>query len=118
MTTTSTRTTRQRWNSAWRNLQPLGVFTRVNYMSCCRTCAVSEFYADEGCGEAQPMAWTYGGQGNYLRFSRDEGEPSRDSVYIYHSHGGAQAIIASLEREGFTVVWDGDVNKAVLCKFR
>jgi hypothetical protein len=83
-----------------------GITTRLNVMSCCRSCAVAEFpYADD-----VPMIWTFGGQGN--RITRTD---SPEEVWVYHGNlskdgeltPSGRVVVAAFEQAGFAIDWEG-----------
>lgn len=114
MTTTSVRTIKQRWTSAWRNIERRGVTTILNNKSCCRSCAMAEFQVDLGLTDETELGWTYAGQGSGTYFYKD-GSPKQNTTWIYHSGPNAGTIIADeMRAEGFEVTWDGSAGKAVL----
>lgn len=65
-------TVEERFKNAWSKIRRAGVVTRVNVMSCCRSCAGADpqrwfGVAPEAC-DTTPVVWTYGGQGGRVRW--------------------------------------------------
>lgn len=121
--------TKARWDRAIKAARKAGAHVRTNIVECCRGCVGSEKLNYKGEAEKQPLAWTYGGQGQYLRwdeagnpFTADNsrwgrGAQEAKSEMFNHSFGGAEIIAEAMRAEGFEVEWDGNEYSCVEVKF-
>ena len=130
---TTTATAQVRFNNALKAVRKVGVATRVNFSSCCRSCAVLP--------EDKVTLWTFGGQGNaYAWFegtmvNRSELAKLKARVFtvtleklekakaleteVYFNFTdiiAAEAAVICFEAEGFEVDWDGTDLKCVVVK--
>jgi len=116
-----------RWDRAVKSLRKDGVHFRTNIMQCCRGCVDAEKLNLKD--ESQPYGWTFGGQGNWIKFNEDglpytsvEPHTRRRFGYDYDSpksaminwgNGSAEKIVAAFQAEGFQVNWNGSEYQCV-----
>jgi len=128
-TAVATATAQVRWNAALKALRSTGVKTKMNYSSCCRSCA--------NLGE-DPYIAVYGGQGNAygwvdgVMFERNEmarikrsywsltaeAMPKKskiEKVYVeFNDLAAAEGAALAFAMEGFDVDWDGTEAKCIV----
>jgi len=125
-TATQTKTAQERFNAALKNLRSVGIKTKMNYSSCCRSCA--------NLG-TDPYIAMYGGQGNaygwvegvmYYRSDiaaakRHYRTPSQtkrvERVFIeFNDINAAEAAAVAFGAEGFGIEWNGKDSHCVEVK--
>ena len=108
-----------RFMRATRAARKAGLHIRLNIVECCRGCVDDEKVNYKGRATEQPLAWTYGGQGSYLRWDGngdpyyDQGarfgrSPKVESVLFNHEFNALPILKSAFEAEGFTVTQESE----------
>ena len=129
-----TETAKVRWSNALKTLRAVGIATRMNVKSCCRSCA--------NIDTDRATVWTFGGQGNafswldgtmvnreilYKVKARSFGGVTLDSMkrnkgieeqvfFNFTDIIAAEAAVIAFEAEGFEVEWNGTEGQCVIIK--
>lgn len=104
-----------RFKRAVKALRAEGIAWRTNIRQCCRGCVSAEMVGLDSEDSTEPYAWTFGGQGQTLRWDAD-GNPIDNRelrrqggtlVDINWGNGAAEKVVTAFQAEGFEADWNG-----------
>lgn len=109
-------TVEERFKAAVVAVRRQGVKIRQNVRKCCRGCIMPSDLgfpaeADDKSEIPGPYAYTFGGQGQALKWAHGEPVDSRGrpeaEAWFNHGGGGGDVVAETFREFGFTVEWDG-----------